>query len=1118
MGKSGRGQAVLVSVSAYVGRAFAGAVVKCAVAASLLVAFSIPAWAADKAQLFVTAEQGYGRMILSFPGLYEMPKHQVKMENGVLAVTFDEPIDITLPDVTKILPDFISVGRVDPDGRGVRFALRTKLNFNPMEAGEKLFLDLMPANWQGMPPSLPPEIIADLARRAEEAAKLAEQKRLADEAAIIKPAAALRVGRNPTFTRLQFDWSADTKASFSMDMSNIATLTFNWPVPVELWQLKADMPAEMKAVDNLVSPAGSEIKFRITEGVTPRFYATSDRQFIVDLDVQDPQQVKPIDAAALLEASRPKAPVASEQDENAPVVGPTPASITPFFAAAGSTVRLVFPFDQDTPAAVFRRGDSLWMVFDTMTGINPPPANPGFDAIARSFTVVPSGDTQVIKLELNGDRLATLGSQGKAWVLSLGDVLLTPTEPLALNRRLDREGLYEMTADLQRPGKVHEFIDPVVGDTLSVITAYPPARGVTRDQAFVDFSALRSVHGLVIRPNREGLDVDIDSRLAVIHSPAGLTVSSIDSRRAVDFGDGTSRESFIDLAALQETNPLVFTRYRDQLMNDTSTTDGRARDAARLQLAQYLVANRFGLEALGVLQVMDEGLVDASLKRQLQLTTAIANAESGRAKDALEVLNSDGMADDMDALLWRTIAKTESGDFRGARGDSLGAEAGLESYPAWVRSRFLLAAIRSSVETSDESLANHYLGMVDVARLEPEQVSELRLLSGRVDELMGRNDQALDAYGEVIAADYRPSRAEAVYRTLAILKQQGNLDADKAVKTLAAEAMLWRGGELEAQMQKLLAELYFDRGKYRAGFEVAKQASVFHGDSSATNGLADEAATQFADLYLNGRADALEPVDALSLFYDFRELTPPGARGDEMIRNLARRLVKVDLLAQAAELLQYQIDSRLKGVAQAQVGADLAVIYVANRDPEAALRVLNKTRLADLAPTLERQRRILEARAMIDAGRDDLALDMLSRMNGRDVDLLRADAHWKAHRYTKSAELMEALYAAPPAGEPMPPASRMAIVKAAVGYVLGNDALGLSRLRTKYGDQMANSPQWAMFDFVTSQISAPSPAEFTQVAKAVSGMDSLNAFLASYQETYGAKDGLVPDGTKAGAA
>ncbi|MDN3719921.1 hypothetical protein QW131_13795 [Roseibium salinum] len=36
-------------------------------------------------------------------------------------------------------------------------------------------------------------------------------------------------------------------------------------------------------------------------------------------------------------------------------------------------------------------------------------------------------------------------------------------------------------------------------------------------------------------------------------------------------------------------------------------------------------------------------------------------------------------------------------------------------------------------------------------------------------------------------------------------------------------------------------------------------------------------------------------------------------RGDELVRLLAKRLVEVDLLDQAAELLRHQVDNRLKG-------------------------------------------------------------------------------------------------------------------------------------------------------------------------------------------------------------
>ena len=47
------------------------------------------------------------------------------------------------------------------------------------------------------------------------------------------------------------------------------------------------------------------------------------------------------------------------------------------------------------------------------------------------------------------------------------------------------------------------------------------------------------------------------------------------------------------------------------------------------------------------------------------------------------------------------------------------------------------------------------------------------------------------------------------------------------------------------------------------------------------------------------RRPPVSAVDALSLYYDFRDLTPIGRKGDEMIRTLADRLVALDLLDQA---------------------------------------------------------------------------------------------------------------------------------------------------------------------------------------------------------------------------
>jgi hypothetical protein len=1091
------------------------------IALALLVVVS-PAIAQEKAQLLALHENGFGRLIVSFPERLDLPPYRIQFDNGVLAVEFDEPIELALPDVAVTLPHFVSVARVDPDRRGLRFGLRTGFNINRLEAGERLFIDLLPLTWQGLPPGLPSAVVEELTERAKKAAVLAEQKRKAELAKTLHPVASVRIGRNPTFFRVQFDWSVETEARYRV-RDDKGIITFDWPVSVDLYALKADLPAEVMGAENFVDANGSRVEIRVAKGVVPRFYQLSKTRFVVDIDIDAKAGMAAAIAAdeqarrKQIERAMREARMDAEQSAQAETATPNRAagaalsSITPQVSTIGNTVRLIFPFEQDTAAAVFRRADTVWMLFDTAVGIEQPPHSKELQAIASSFDVIPAGGTKVVRLDLSRERLATLGSEGRAWVLSLGDVLLNPTEPINTRRHRDEEGRMEMSADLRRPSRIHDFRDPLVGDLLKVVTAFPPAQGVTRNLDYVDFDLLRSVHGLVVKPESDSFKIALDEQRAVFTAPEGLMISAIDRLRTLDSGNAPEfRASYVDLTTVRETDPVKLAQHREKLISRAAGAEGRVRDVARLELAHFYLGNQFAHEAIGVLKVLDAELSAEDLRRKIRLTRGIADTLAARPAEALAILSSEGFSDEVDALLWRSMARSAVGDHVGARADAIAAEAVIDAYPAWVRTRFLLSGTRAAIETRDFPLARRYLDHIEFARLDRRQVTEYQLLEGRLAESEGRTDEALDTYGQVIAADVRPTRAEAVYRTLLLLDGTGAIDLTKATETLSAEVMMWRGNALEADMQKLLAELHFRNKQYRLGFETVKQATAYYPENRAINTLLAEAQKVFADLYLNGRADELDPVEALSLYYDFRQLTPPGSRGDEMIRNLARRLVKVDLLTQAADLLEYQIDSRLKGVAQAQIAADLAIIRIADRDPEGALRVLNRTRLADLSPMLERQRRILEARALIDADRQDLALDLLRKIVGRDADLLRVEGYWKAKNYGLAAELLEVTYSPGANPEPLTQPARMNIVKAGVGFVLAGDKLGLSRLRAKFAEAMVKTPEWAMFDFVTGSVN-PTSIEFRRVAREVSGLDSLNAFLESYRSAYATGAGMMPE-------
>ena len=205
--------------------------------------------------------------------------------------------------------------------------------------------------------------------------------------------------------------------------------------------------------------------------------------------------------------------------------------------------------------------------------------------------------------------------------------------------------------------------------------------------------------------------------------------------------------------------------------------------------------------------------------------------------------------------------------------------------------------------------------------------------------------------------------------------------------------------------------------------------------------------------------------------------------------------VGVDLLDQAADLLQYQVDKRLEGAARAQVTARLAMVYLMNRKPDRAIAALRSTRIADLSGELRQQRLLLEARAQSDVGRHDLALDIISNITGREAVRLRSDIYWASRHWREASEQIELYY-----GDrwrdftPLNASEKADVIRAVVGYALAEDAIGLSRFREKYAPLMSGDADRLAFDSASKPV-ATSSAEFAQIARMAASVDTLDGFI-----------------------
>jgi tetratricopeptide (TPR) repeat protein len=762
----------------------------------------------------------------------------------------------------------------------------------------------------------------------------------------------------------------------------------------------------------------------------------------------------------------------------------------------GDGLRLMFSFAAATPAALFRRADTVWLVFDSLKPLDIEPIRGKDGSIISDVSQLPLEKGQAIRIRLNRPQMPSLTADDQAgganWTVAFADTMQTPTQPLVAIRNLTDPALANVTVPLPRPGLLHRLVDPDSGDTLMVVTAPPPVRGFIKRQDFVELSLLESIHGVAVRPNSDDVTAEIAPDRIILGKPGGLTLSSADIE--AERAPAAVRPIF-DVGEWRKNQDENFAAREDARVAAAAAAEPDQRTPARIDLARFYMSRAMYPEAKGVLD-----LVLADSKPGLEdpvalIVHSVASSLIGRPEQGLKDLANPAIGTNNDSQLWKALAYARQGKWADAREKFKNVEFAVTSLPIELQRILISEAMRCSLEVKDYSGAAKRSSDLDVVGLPSELKPAISVLRGRLAEALGHDKDALDEYRIAIESTDRAAAAEAKVLEIVLRRKRDEISQTEALRELETLSVMWRGDGLEVKALQMMARIYADTGRYGESFAAARTATRLQPNSEISRQAQDAASALFAQLFLSPKGDDLPPVEALGMFYEYRELTPIGRRGDEMIRRLADRLVAVDLLDQASELLQYQVDKRLEGAARAQVAARLAMVYLTNRKPDRAIAALRTTRIADLSGELRQQRLLLEARAQSDVGRHDLALDIISNISGREAIRLRSDIYWAWRRWRESSEQIELYYADRWRDfKPLNPLEKGDVIRAVVGYALAEDAIGLARFREKYAPLMSGEPDRTAFE-TASKPAAANSAEFAAIAKMAASVDTLDGFL-----------------------
>lgn len=1142
--------------------------------AFILLVLAVPGRASEdlraKAQVTANVSGGFARVQFDWS---EDVKGSAQITGGVLVVTFEKPFEADTAQLSRVLEPYAALVRRDADGKVLRVALKGEVRLKTTNHGSRYAFDLIPASFKGEPPAVPvPANVksqGDMFVRVTEREKTTRLQfdfpgrvdhsfRITGDKLIVSFSKLARVDLRrfstspPTWIRGARSFSEGDKLTLEFDIDREADfrdVSDKGEIAVVLMEPKSDATAITErgdaagppkvligADDANVPPPPKVVADEIELERPSRKTATAaggtgadGRKGRSDIDALQVAAASLADAE-IKRAGEPPAPTLATADPlpaalrvgqtdlaaalspngSSPQLVPGQADVQIF----GSMVRIELPYAKLPAAAIFRRGLAVWVVTDTpapmdLSALSELPNAPV--RLLSAVTEVAAGIT-AFRLAAPASMSVSASALGNSWIIVIGNTVPELPERLQLIRQ--KAGT-NITLKAPMPGltQVVWLQDPDAKDRIAVVMGHAPARGLLDPRRFVEFAALPSRQGLAIQAIADDLSVAIEGQEAVISRPGGLNVSPTQlvtvTKVAAPVASNGGSLAAVDFA--QWARPVAATHADtvSELILEASRSDG-GMNAPRLALARYYVANEYGAEALGVLRAIAHDDRTAATDITFRIMRALANINMARYKEALADLDIESIGGDPHAALWRGIAATGARDWRLARNNLVVALKVISRYPNEWQARGRVALAMSALALGDSAAAKLALEGMPKSGLSPRIQADVALSRALTDAALDRRDPAIEQFERLVNSRFRPVAARAALELTLLKHKTGKLTNRQAIDNLERLRFQWRGDEVELKTLQELALLYVAENDVRLGLDTMRLAVRHFSETDEARQSATRMSEMFQSFFLGEKSQKLTPLQALSLFYDYKDLTPVGAQGDEMIRRLVERLITVDLLPQAAELLQHQVNNRLEGIPRAAVAARLAVIYLMDKQPSKALETIRDTRQARLPDDLILQRDMIESRALADTKDFDQALEVLSSNTSEEAEQLRADIYWDAQRWVDAAKKAEEIVGTRYAGEEsLSDGDRLNLMRASVAYSLAGDAAALERLRSRFSAKMSNSPDAKAFVMLTT---APDVAseDYRNLVKRVASVDTLSAFLADFREKLSAP---VPSAT-----
>ncbi len=762
---------------------------------------------------------------------------------------------------------------------------------------------------------------------------------------------------------------------------------------------------------------------------------------------------------------------------------------------------LSFPWNRMTAVAAFRRDGYVWIVFDRKADFDFSVERELYKDIILEMVQIPHSHATIFRLVTQKGYNPSLRREGLLWVV---DLMYQPVRPRqALDLILQRKTPFgpRIFVPLDESSQVIPLIDPEVGDLMYIVPIFALGKGVPNPRSFVDASFLKTAQGLVVVPNIEDLNVYSSTSGVEIRGPkGGMRFSSEDilSFLAKSKINANPLSQILDVAAWSSNEPKDYLKELKVLQNNVLKADKKNKDVQRLILARYYFANGMYPEAISVLRVIvADNPKMAELPGVIALRGAI-NFMMMRYDEAIKDLSSPLLKNDIASDYWRAATLAASSRTPEVYLPTMRENmAILQAYPYPIKTRLALAGLHAAVAGGDEFSVQNFMEAAFNSQNSDAENDEITFYHALWQESTGMYTMARREMKTLAQGDDFYFRAMGGLEKVRMDTRSKTITPQERIEELERLSYAWRGGEFEYNLMTMLVAAYQEQKNFSQVLHILKDMQVRFNGMPESKNIQKLMEDIFQKLYLGEDENTLSPVKAIALYEEFKDLTPSGEKGAQIVRRLADRLVSIDLLDRAADLLDDQLRQPIGNKERGLVSTRLALVRLLNKEPEKALKALKISEKSRFSEKIQKQRLYIEAKALADLKKTDEAAKLLENDDSQEAKMLRAEIYWQAQRWDKAADALKLLITRPQPDVPLSPQEAQRVLDWAAALRLAGRPKVVMRLRENFMPYMEKTKLAQAFDFIT-KTPQQGLLDYRQVAQEVESAESFHTFAKEY--------------------